>query len=75
MEIDLNLAELKLVLESKSDQTTRNIASKLGRSQKDIHYQFKQLGLVPKLGQSVPHDDLTSENKKNVSTAISEPPS
>ena len=45
MEIDL--AELKHVSDSESDQSTRNIASKLGCSQKGIHYLFKQFGLVP----------------------------
>ena len=54
-----NFAEsIKHALESESDQSTRNI----GRSQKGKHYQFNQLGLVPNLGQWVPHD-LTSEKK------------
>ena len=48
-----NRAKLKHALVSDSDQSTRNIASKLERSQKGIHYQFKLLGLVPKLGQWV----------------------
>ena len=48
MEIDL--AELKHALDSESDQIIRKIASKLGRSQKSIHYQFEKLGLVQKLG-------------------------
>ena len=68
MEIDL--AQLKHALESGSDQITRNIESILGCCQKDINCRFKQLGLVPKLGQWVPHD-LTLEQKKNVSTARS----
>ena len=49
MEIDL--AELNHVIESGLDQITRNIASKLGRTYMGIHYQFKQLSLVSKLGQ------------------------
>ena len=39
--MEICLAELKHGLESGSDQITRNIASKLGRSQKDIHCRFK----------------------------------
>jgi hypothetical protein len=62
-------AELKYVLESESDQSTRNIASKLGCSQKGIHYQFKRLGLVPKLGQWVPHDLTPEQKKKPVDTS------
>ena len=49
MKIDVD--ELKHVLESGSDQSTCNIASKLGRSQKGMHYRFKRLCLVPKLSQ------------------------
>ena len=44
MEIDL--AELRHVLKSGSDQITRNIAGKLGCIYMGINYQFKQLGLV-----------------------------
>ena len=69
MEIDL--PELKHVLESGSDQISRNIASQLGCIQKVIHYLFKQVGLVTKLGQWEPHD-LTLDQTKNVSTAHSE---
>ena len=43
----IDLAELKQALESEPDQSTRNIASKLGC----IHYRFKQLALVSKLSQ------------------------
>ena len=62
MEIDL--AELKHVLERRSDQITRDIASKLGCIQKVIHYLFKQVGLVTKLGKWILYD-LTLEQKKN----------
>ena len=61
--LEIDFTELQRVLESEPDQSTRNVASKLGCSQKGIHYQFKKLGLVPKLGQWVPHD-LTPEQKK-----------
>ena len=66
---EINLAELKYVIESESDQSTRNIASKLGCSQKGIHYQFKRLDLVPKLGQWVPHDLSPEQKKKRVDTS------
>ena len=66
---EIDLAELKYVLESESDQSTRNIASKLGCSQIGIHYQFKRLGLVPKLGQWVPHDLTPEQKKKRVDTS------
>ena len=36
--IEIDLAELKHVIESKSDQITHYIASNLGRSQHSIHY-------------------------------------
>ena len=61
--MEIVLTELKHVLESGLDQITRKIASKLRCRQKAMHYQFKQLGLVPKLGQWIPHD-LTLEQKK-----------
>ena len=61
--LEIDLTELQHVLESELDHSTRNVASKLGCSQKGIHYQLKKLGLVPKLGQWVYHD-LTPEQKK-----------
>ena len=35
-----------------------------------IHYQLKHLGLVPKLGQWVPHDLKAEQKKKRVDSCV-----
>ena len=44
----------------------REVASKLRRAHCAIHYQFKQLRLVSKLGQWVPNDLSPDQKQKNV---------
>ena len=63
---EIDLIQLKDTLETESNQSTRNIANKLGRSQNGIHYQFKQLGLVPKQGKWVSHNLTPEQEKKRV---------
>ena len=60
---EIDLIELKQVIESDPNLSQRVVASKLGCTQRVIQYQFKQLSLVSKLGQWVPHD-LTLDQKK-----------
>ena len=60
-----DLSELKQVIESDPNLSQREVASKLGCTQRAIQYQFKQLCLVSKLSQWVPHN-LTLDQKKKV---------
>ena len=51
---EIDLSELKDVIESDPVLTSRDVASKLGCTHRAIFPQFKQLRLVSKLGQWVP---------------------
>ena len=61
---ELNLNELKEVIESDPTLTSRTVATMIGCSQPAIIYHFKQFRLVSKLGEWVPHD-LTPNQQKN----------
>jgi transposase len=63
---EIDLSELKQIIESDPNLSQRDVAAKVGCTQQAIQYQFKKLGLVSKLGQWAPHD-LTVDQKKNVS--------
>ena len=63
---DINLNELKQIIESDPTLTTRNVASTLGCSNSTIHYHFKELRLVSKLGEWVPHDRDQAQLKRRV---------
>ena len=60
---EIDLSEINRVIESDPSLTTRGVASKLGCSHGTIQYAFKQLRLVSKLGEWVPHD-LSQKQKK-----------
>ena len=62
---EIDLSELKQVIEIDPNLSQREEASKLGCTQQAIQYQFKQLRLVSKLGQLVTHD-LTVIRKRRV---------
>ena len=63
---DINFDELKELIESDPTLTTRNVAHTLGCSHSAVHYHFKDLRLVSKLGVWIPHG-LT---QKSVSTYV-----
>ena len=63
---EIDLSELKQVIESDPNLSQREVASKLGCTQRTIKYQFKQLRLVSKLGQLVPHDLTLDQKNKRV---------
>ena len=63
---EIDLCELKQVMDSDPTLSQRDVASMLRCTQPAIQYQFKKLRLVSKLGQWVPYD-LTVDQKKNVS--------
>ena len=64
--IELNLDELKHVIESDPTLSTRSVASNLGCSHHAIQYHFKELRLVSKLGEWQPHDLNQVQLKKRV---------
>ena len=61
---EINLDELKQVIESNPSLTTRAVASKVRCSQSAVVYHFKQFQLVSKLGVWDPHDLTTNQLKK-----------
>ena len=48
---EIDLSELKDIIEREPPPTSREVASKIGHSKSGIHYQFKQLRFLPKEGQ------------------------
>ena len=64
--VEINMDELKQLIESDPTLTTSNVASKLGCTQPTISYHFKQLRLVSKLGDWVPHDLNQVQLKKRI---------
>ena len=50
---EINLDELKQLIESDPTLTTYNVTSKLGCTQPAVHYNFKRIRLVSKLGKWV----------------------
>ena len=60
---EIDLSELKQIIESDPSLSQLDVADKVGCTQQAIQYQFKKLGLVSKLGQWLPHD-LTEYQKK-----------
>ena len=63
---EIDLSELKDVIESDPALTSRDVASKLGCTHRAILYQFKQLRLASKLGQWVPHAIIPDQKKNRV---------
>jgi [histone H3]-lysine36 N-dimethyltransferase SETMAR len=63
---EINLNELKQVIETEPSLSTRAVASKIGCTQPAILYHFKQFRLVSKLGEWVPHDLNPNQLKKRV---------
>lgn len=63
---EINLNELKQLIETDPTLTTREMASKLACSQPAIIYHFKDLRLVSKLGELIPHDLSKVQLKKRV---------
>jgi len=63
---DINLDELKKLIENDPTLSTRNVAHTLGCSQRAIHYHFQQLRLVSKLGEWIPHDLNQAQLKMRV---------
>jgi histone-lysine N-methyltransferase SETMAR len=62
----INLDDLEKALKDDPTLTTRNMASKLGCSNATVYYRYKDLRLVSKLGEWVPHDLNQSQLKKRV---------
>ena len=63
---EINLDELKQLIESDPTLTTYNVASKLGCTQPAVHYHFKRIRLVSKLGKWVLHNLSKIQMKKRV---------
>ena len=63
---EIDLSELKQIIESDPNLSQRDVAAKVGCTQPAIQYQFKKLRLVSKLGQWVPHDLTVDQKKKRV---------
>jgi histone-lysine N-methyltransferase SETMAR len=63
---EIDLSELKQVIESDPTLSTRAVASKFGCSHHTILYHFKQVPLVSKQGGWLPHDLTESQKKKRV---------
>ena len=67
---EIDLSELKDVIERDLPLTLQDIASKFGCTHRAILYQFKQLRLVSNLGQWVPHDLIRKKPKKTQSAFV-----
>lgn len=52
---DINLDELRKIIENDPTLSTRNVASRLGCSNSTVHYHFMDLRLVSRLGEWSPH--------------------
>ena len=63
---EINFDELKQLIKTDPTLTTRNVASTLGCSNVAVYKHFKNLRLVSKLGEWVPHDLNPSQLKKRV---------
>jgi histone-lysine N-methyltransferase SETMAR len=63
---EINLDELKQLIESDPALTTREVSSKIGCAQRSVVYHFKQFRLVSKLGEWVPHNLTPKQQKKRV---------
>ena len=61
--LEIDLRELKQVIERDPNLSQREVAYKLGCTKRAIQYKFKQLCLVSKLAQWKPLD-LTLDKKK-----------
>jgi len=61
---EINLDELKQVIDDDPGLSTSNVASKLSCAKSTIHYHFRKFRLIPKLGEWIPRD-LTDNQRKN----------
>lgn len=62
----INLNELKRVIESDPTLTTRQVASKVGCSHSAVHYNFKLLRLTSRLGEWSPYRLNSTQLKRRV---------
>jgi histone-lysine N-methyltransferase SETMAR len=64
--VEINMDALRQAIESDPTLTTRDVARKLGCTHGTVHYHFKELRLVSKLGDWSPHDLTAAQREKRV---------